>query len=234
MNRPGKLIIIEGGDGSGKATQSFKLVERLNAEGIHALRITYPNYESPSSSLIKMYLGGAFGESPEAVNPYVASTFYTVDRFASFTTEWKAAYEQGAVIIADRYTTSNMVHQGAKIADAEARKAFFNWLQEFEYALFGLPKPDGVVFLDVPPAVSREWMSDRLSKMDGSDKKDIHERDQDHLDKAYQTALELCAMEEWIRVSAVESGRLLDVEQIHQRIWEAIPALLKNSGGVEA
>ncbi len=231
MNRRGKLIIIEGGDGSGKATQSFKLVERLNAAGIKALRITFPNYESPSSSLIKMYLGGAFGDSPEAVNPYVASTFYTVDRFASFTTEWKAEYETGTVIIADRYTTSNLVHQGAKIENADARKAYFKWLQEFEYTLFGLPRPDGVLFLDVPPSVSRQWISDRASKMDGSDQKDIHERDQDHLDKAYQTALELCALEDWIQVSAVESGCLLDVEQIHARIWTVIPTLLNDAGG---
>lgn len=231
MNRQGKLIIIEGGDGSGKATQSHKLVERLNREGYPALRITFPNYESPSSSLIKMYLGGSFGNSPEAVNPYVASTFYTVDRFASFTMEWKEAYEQGTLIIADRYTTSNLVHQGAKIEEPQARQAYFKWLQEFEYQLFGLPRPDGVLFLDVPPGVSREWMSARASKMDGSDQKDIHERNQDHLDKAYLTALELCKLEDWIRISAVESGRLLDVEQIHQRIWDAIPGFLQNSGG---
>lgn len=234
MKKPGKLIIIEGGDGSGKATQSLKLVERLNREGTKALRITFPNYESPSSALIKMYLGGTFGENPESVNPYVASTFYTVDRFASFATEWKTAYEQGTVIIADRYTTSNLVHQGAKIEDADARLAYFNWLQDFEYTLFGLPKPSAVVFLDVPPEVSRQWMIDRASKMDGSDEKDIHERDQDHLDKAYQTALELCELEHWIRISAVEAGALLNVEQIHQRIWEAVPALINASGGVEA
>lgn len=234
MSKQGRLIIIEGGDGSGKATQSLKLVERLNAEGTKALRITFPNYESPSSSLIKMYLGGTFGDSPEAVNPYVASTFYTVDRFASFTTEWKTAYEQGTVIIADRYTTSNLVHQGAKIEDAEARHAYFKWLQEFEYTLFGLPRPTGVIFLDVPPAVSRQWMQDRVSKMDGSDQKDIHERDTEHLDKAYQTALELCGLEHWLRIPAVEAGKLMDVEQIHQRIWEALPPLLKEAGGTEA
>lgn len=222
----GRLIIIEGGDGSGKATQSVKLVERLKAEGYPAMRITFPDYDSPSSALIKMYLGGAFGDSPDAVNPFVASTFYTVDRFASFATQWKAAYEQGTVIIADRYTTSNLVHQGAKIEDAEARRAYFNWLQEFEYTLFGLPRPDGVIFLDVPPAVSRQWMTDRASKMDGSNQKDIHERDQDHLEKAYRTALELCDLERWMRVAAVESGQLLDVEQIHLRIWQAAVDLL--------
>lgn len=231
MNGQGRLIIIEGGDGSGKATQSAKLVERLNAEGRKAMRITFPNYESPSSSLIKMYLGGAFGDQPESVNPYVASTFYTVDRFASFTTEWKAAYEQGTVIIADRYTTSNLVHQGAKIEDIQARHAYFAWLQEFEYALFGLPKPTGVIFLDVPPAVSQQWMQDRISKMDGSEEKDIHERDTEHLVKAYQTALELCGLEHWLRVPAVEDGRLMGVEQIHQRVWDAAAALLKETGG---
>lgn len=226
MNK-GTLIIIEGGDGSGKATQSFKLVERLNAEGIPARRITFPNYESPSSSLIKMYLGGEFGNSPESVNPFVASTFYTVDRFASFAKEWKADYENGVVIIADRYTTSNLVHQGAKIADTEERRAFFKWLDAFEYGMFGLPKPDGVVFLDVPPEISRQWMIDRASKMDGTDSKDIHERDREHLEKAYHTAVELCGLEHWIRVSAVDSGRLLDVEQIHHRVWEAVGSILK-------
>ncbi len=230
----GKLIIIEGGDGSGKATQSLKLVERLKAEGFSAMRITFPNYESHSSSLIKMYLGGEFGNSPESVNPYVASTFYTVDRFASFVKEWKAFYEEGAVIIADRYTTSNLVHQGAKIEDTAERRAYFNWLQEFEYGMFGLPKPDEVVFLDVPPAVSKQWMVDRTSKMDGTDSKDIHERDQEHLEKAYRTAVELCGLENWIRVSAVESGRLLDVEQIHKRVWEAILPLLTEGGGTKS
>lgn len=233
MNK-GKLIIIEGGDGSGKATQSFKLVERLNAEGIPARRITFPNYDSPSSSLIKMYLGGEFGNSPESVNPYAASAFYTVDRFASFAKEWKTDYESGVVIIADRYTTSNMVHQGAKIEDADARLAFFKWLNEFEYVMFGLPKPDGVVFLDVPPAVSRQWMVDRTSKMDGTDTKDIHERDQEHLEKAYRTAVELCGLEQWIRVSAVDSGRLLDVDQIHSRVWEATRILLRDHEGAGA
>lgn len=226
--KKGNLIIIEGGDGSGKATQSVKLVERLNKEGVNARRITFPNYESPSSSLIKMYLGGEFGSTPEAVNPYAASTFYTVDRFASFAKDWKADYENGVVIIADRYTTSNLVHQGAKIEDQVERRAYFKWLDAFEYTLFGLPKPDGVVFLDVPPSISRQWMIDRTSKMDGTDTKDIHERDQEHLDKAYRTAVELCGLEKWIRVSAVDSGFLLDVEQIHIRVWEAIQPLLKD------
>jgi dTMP kinase len=231
MNSKGRLIIIEGGDGSGKATQSARLVERLTAEGHAALRITFPNYESPSSALIKMYLGGDFGDSAEAVNPYVASTFYTVDRFASYTTAWKAAYEAGTVIIADRYTTSNLVHQGAKIEEPGARHAYFKWLQEFEYSLFGLPKPDAVIFLDVPPAVSRQWMADRSSKMDGTDQKDIHERDQEHLDKAYRTAQELCDLENWIRVAAVEADRLMGVEEIHERVWAVVDPLMKQGRG---
>jgi len=229
MNGQGRLIIIEGGDGSGKATQSAMLVDRLRAEGIPALRITFPDYDSPSSALIKMYLGGEFGDSPEAVNAYAASTFYTVDRFASFTKGWKADYEGGAVIVADRYTTSNMVHQGAKLESLEARRAYYAWLQHFEYTLFGLPRPDEVIFLDVPPTVSRQWMRDRLSKMDGSGEKDIHERDAVHLDKAYATAVELCALEQWVRVQAVEDGVLLDVEQIHQRVWTAVKGLLEGS-----
>ncbi len=227
MNGRGRLIIIEGGDGSGKATQSAMLADRLRAEGVPALRVAFPDYDSPSSALIKMYLGGEFGSSPEAVNAYAASTFYTVDRFASFTKGWKADYEAGAVIVADRYTTSNLVHQGAKLESPEARQAYYAWLQHFEYTLFGLPRPDGVIFLDVPPAVSRQWMRDRLSKMDGSGQKDIHERDAAHLDKAYATAVELCALEDWVRVQAVEDGVLLDVDQIHQRVWAAVSRLLE-------
>lgn len=225
----GKLIIIEGGDGSGKATQSAMLVDRLQAEGIPALKITFPDYDSPSSALIKMYLGGAFGDHPEAVNPYAASTFYTVDRFASFTTGWREAYESGTVIVADRYTTSNMVHQGAKLESPADRSAYFAWLQAFEYQIFGLPRPTGVVFLDVPPAVSRQWMADRVSKMDGTGDKDIHERDTSHLDKAYATAVELCGLEGWARVTAVKDGRLLSVEQIHQQVYAVVTALLKEA-----
>lgn len=226
MNGPGKLIIIEGGDGSGKATQSERLTRRLLTEGFPALRITFPDYESASSALIKMYLGGEFGEDPEAVSPYVASTFYTVDRYASFCKAWGNAYKNGTCIIADRYTTSNLVHQGAKIADKDERYKYYRWLQEFEYQTFGLPKPDAVIFLDVPPSISKQLMMERASKMDGSDIKDIHERNMHHLENAHKTALELCGIEHWDRVGTVESGVLLGIEAIHERIWSVVKEIV--------
>jgi len=148
----GKLIIIESGaDASGKATQTNKLYERLVQEGYKVKKITFPNYDSDSSALVKMYLNGDFGKDPNDVSPYVASTFYAVDRFASYRTEWGQAYNDGWIILADRYTTSNMVHQAAKIKDMEEKDRFLDWLWNFEFEIYKLPVPDCVIFLDMPP-----------------------------------------------------------------------------------
>ena len=160
----GKLIIIEAGDGSGKATQTEKLYSRLVGEGINVRKVTFPDYESNSSALIKMYLNGEFGSSPDSVNPYAASSFYAVDRYASYKQNWEDFYKQGGIIIADRYTPSHMVHQAVKILGQSEKEAFLDWLWDLEFEKFGLPIPDVVIFLDMPPMYSRAPRVERANK----------------------------------------------------------------------
>ena len=127
----GKLFVIDGTDGSGKQTQFQKLQESLTKDGIDYKVVSFPNYDSPSSSLVKMYLSGEFGENAKEISPYIASTFYAADRYATFQKGYKKYYEDGGIILADRYTTANMVHQAGKIKDEEKREKFLNWLWDF-------------------------------------------------------------------------------------------------------
>lgn len=218
----GKLIVIEAGDGSGKKTQTEKLYNRLKDEGYSVKKVDFPDYESPSSSLVKMYLNGDFGTNPDDVSAYVASTFYTVDRFASYRRNWKAFYENGGIILADRYTTSNMIHQAAKIKEPEERKLFLDWLWDYEFGIFGLPVPDCVVFLDMPPEYSRQLMQDRVNKFTGEDKKDIHERNQNYLTDTYNTAQDVMGKYGWLRINCVEDGRVKTIDEIHQEVYSAL------------
>ena len=149
----GKLIVFEGTDGSGKSTQFELLAKRLEAEQIGFQRLRFPQYEEPSSALIRMYLGGAFGDDPEAVNAYAASTFYAVDRYASYQRVWKDYYQGGGLVVSDRSTTSNAVHQGSKVPEGE-RAELCRWLYDLEYDRMGLPRPDLVVLLDIPVELS--------------------------------------------------------------------------------
>ena len=151
----GTLIIIEAGDGSGKETQTHLLAERLERDGRRVKLVAFPDYESDSSALVKMYLRGDFGSDADAVNPYAASIFFAADRYASYMTKWREEYEQGTIIIADRYTTSNMVHQSVKIKDRAKRDEFLAWLYELEFRRLKLPAPTRVYFLDMNPQVSR-------------------------------------------------------------------------------
>ena len=150
----GKLIVIEGLDGSGKATQAKLLAKHLTVEGHLVREITFPDYASDSSALIKMYLAGQFGQHPDDVNAYAASSFFAVDRYASYKTDWGRFYEEGGVVIADRYTTSNAVHQCSKLPP-EQWEGFLHWLFDYEFHLLGLPAPDSVIYLQVDPAVSQ-------------------------------------------------------------------------------
>lgn len=222
----GKLIIIEAGDGSGKATQTQKLFERLNEAAYKVKKVSFPNYDSPSSSLIKMYLSGAFGEKADDVNPFVASTFYAVDRFASFKTDWESFYNQGGIILADRYTTSNMVHQASKIKDETARDQYLEWLRNFEFELFQLPEPDLVLFLDMPPEYSRKLMAERNNKFTGEAEKDIHEKDAKHLEEAYCNAKAIARKYGWVEIPCTEKGHLKSIDEIHQLIYEQVSAIL--------
>ena len=174
----GKLIVFEGTDGSGKATQSRLLCEELTRRGIPFRKLEFPRYQEESSALIRLYLGGAFGDKPGDVNAYAASVFYSVDRYASYKQDWGAYYEQGGLVIADRYTTSNAVHQTGKLPP-EQRDGFLDWLFDFEYRLLGLPEPTRVLYLDMPTEATEQMM--RLREAATHTTADIHEKDEEYL-----------------------------------------------------
>ncbi len=216
------LICIEGSDASGKETQSKLLCQHFFGKGQKAQWITFPDYSSDSSFLVKMYLNGSFGDSPDAVNPKAASIFFACDRFASYNLKWKEAYQKKQIIVADRYVTSNAIHQASKIEDDSKRQAFLDWLFELEYGILGLPKPDLTIFLNVPFEVSNKLMKNRANKISGDEKKDIHESDVDYLRKTHQNALEIAKQLDWIQIDCTENNELKSVEQIQKEIIEAI------------
>lgn len=219
----GKLIIIEAGDGSGKATQTACLYQHLTQEGYQVRQVSFPDYDSPSSALIKMYLSGQFGAKPESVNAYAASTFFAVDRYASFQKDWRSFYEAGGVILADRYTTSNMVHQSVKMTELTERQAYLTWLEDFEYEKLGLPKPDVVLFLDMAPEFSLKLIKQRQTL--GSTP-DIHEADGAYLTRCYEVYCELANQFQWQKISCLQNGQLKTVAQIHDEIYEIVKKAL--------
>lgn len=224
MNK-GKLFIIEGTDGSGKQTQTEALYKKLLKEGYRVRKITFPNYESPACQPVKMYLNGDFGTNPEDVNAYVASTFYAVDRFASYKTDWGKFYEEGGIIISDRYTTSNMVHQAVKM-EKEEREEYLEWLTDLEFTKYGLPKPDGVIFLNVNSEYTKKLMENRLNKINQEEKKDIHESDFEYLHKSYLNSLEIADKYNWDKIDCVQDGALRTIEDISNEIYETIKSIL--------
>ncbi|MFA7637008.1 MAG: hypothetical protein WCX81_04520, partial [Monoglobales bacterium] len=184
----GRLIVIEGLDSSGKETQSKLLCEHLEKSGKRVKRIEFPNYKSESSALVRMYLGGSFGNSPDCVNAYAASTFFAADRYATYKTDFEEFLNSGGIVVADRYTTSNMIHQASKITDEAERNKYLDWLENFEYDLLLLPRPDVVIFLDMPMDIAQKLMTARLNKIDGGEKKDIHESNRAYLEATYNVA----------------------------------------------
>ena len=205
----GKLFVLEGLDGSGKATQSNLLAQALNAR-----RISFPDYDSDSSALVRMYLSGAFGASPGDVNAYAASSFYAVDRYASYKRDWGAFLCGGGTVVADRYTTSNAVHQCSKLP-REQWDTFLDWLFAYEYGLLGLPTPDIVFYLRVDPAVSLRLLRGRGGASD------IHERDRDYQARSREAADYCAARFHWHVVECTRGGELRPVEDIHAEIMEA-------------
>ena len=221
----GKLIVFEGTDGSGKSTQFELLAKRLEAEQIAFQRLRFPQYEEPSSALIRMYLGGAFGDDPEAVNAYAASTFYAVDRYASYQRVWKDYYQGGGLVVSDRYTTSNAVHQGSKVPEGE-RAEFFRWLYDLEYDRMGLPRPDLVVLLDMPVELSEQLM--RKREQSTGTHADIHERDEDYLKKCRDVALHAAKYYGWRTVSCAKDGAIRGVEDIHEEVYAIVKSCLED------
>ena len=218
----GKLFVIDGTDGSGKQTQFEKLKERLSKDGVDYKTVSFPNYDSPSSSLVKMYLSGEFGTNAQEISPYIASTFYAADRYATFQTGYKKYYEEGGIILADRYTTANMVHQAGKIKDKEERDKFLKWLWDFEFKLYGLPIPTEVFFLNMPTEKALELMKDRKNKFDENAKKDIHESNETHMRDAYEAACDVAKDYNWFEIKCMKDNKLRTIDDIHEEIYNEV------------
>ncbi len=221
----GKLIVFEGVDGSGKSTQYRRLCERLRREGKDFRSLVFPQYEEPSSALIRMYLAGEFGDKPSDVNAYAASAFFAVDRYASYKKSWGAYYEGGGLIVTDRYTTSNAVHQASKLPPGE-REDYLRWLFDFEYAKLGLPAPDLVLFCDVDLAVSLQHLRSREAETHTH--ADIHERDNAYLAASIEAARQAAALCGWRQIDCGASGALRGIEEIGAEVDKATEELCRS------
>ena len=224
MNNMGKLIVFEGTDGSGKSTQLMLLTDRLSREGKTFQTLKFPQYDEPSSALIRMYLGGEFGTHPDDVNAYTASTFFAVDRFASYQRVWGEHYRAGGLCLSDRYTTSNAVHQGSKL-EGSARTDYFAWLYDLEFGRMGLPKPDLVIHLDLPIELTRSLMRKRERETDTT--ADIHEKDLAYLERCRETARQAAQFYGWKTVHCEENGALRSRQDIHEEIYGLVKACLE-------
>ncbi len=221
----GKLIVIEGTDGSGKSTQFHLLSQRMEEDGIQFQHIVFPRYDQESSALIRMYLGGSFGSKPSDVNGYAASSFYAVDRYASYKMDWGQWYDNGGVILSDRYTTSNAVHQASK-EPVEKREEFLEWLYDFEYNKLGLPRPDMVIYLDMPTDFSERLLRHRES--DTNTKADIHEQDTQYLATCRRCGQLAAKHYGWTVVQCVQDGVMRTIDDIHQEIYSLVTKCLED------
>lgn len=214
-----KLIIIEGLDGSGKSTQTALLEKYLKTQGVSYKKIKLPDYDSPSSTLVKMYLGGEFGKNADAVNPYAAGAFYAVDRFASYKLGWEEDYQQGTLILADRYATSNSIYQMEKLNESDWDE-YLDWSADFEYNKIGIPKPDLVIYLDMPIEISQKLMTSRYNGDEG--KKDVHESDVAFLQSCRKSALYAAKKQGWAVIECSDGANPLSVDEIHNKIIEYV------------
>lgn len=224
----GMIIVMEGLDGSGKATQTKLLQEALQQAGIPNRHVTFPDYDSESSALVKLYLGGALGSSPGDVNPYAAASFYAADRFVSYQRDWKQDYSSGSVILADRYVTSNMIYQLSKVED-DGKEAFLHWIEDFEYEKMGLPRPAVTIYLDMKPEISQRLMKERYQGDES--KKDIHERNVAFLQECRASALYSAEKLQWQIVRCYEGDMPRTIEAIHQEILRIVTAALDQTEG---
>lgn len=220
MNK-GKIIVLEGLDGCGKSTQLQLAVEALKKRGMAVRLVSFPNYESHSGRIISDYLGGNI-PCEGAAGAYAASSFYAADRYISYNTDWRADYENGGIIICGRYTTSNAIYQMTKLESAQ-RDSFLQWLWDYEYAKLGLPKPDMVLYLDMPLAAAQKLLSARYNGDEG--KKDIHERNIDFMKRCCDSALYTADKCGWRLIPCAQGDNPLPVEVIHQRILAAVEEL---------
>lgn len=217
----GFLITVEAPDASGKATQTKMLLDRLTKEGYKTYKFAFPNYGSDACRPVEMYLDGVLGDKPEDTNAYSASVLFAVDRFFSYRTEWKKLLdEENTVIVLDRYTTSNAVHQIVKL-DENEWESFLSWLYDFEFCKMALPVPDITIALDVPPEVSKVLM-DRRAKEDVNHKTDIHEADTEYLKRCYEASKYASEKWNWQRICCTRDGEMLSRSEIHEKIYNAV------------
>ncbi len=219
----GKMIVIEGTDGSGKATQSALLVQHLKQQGFPVREVSFPCYGQPSCALVEMYLQGEFGDKPDSVNCYAASTFYAVDRYASYKKDWGEFYENGGIVVANRYVTSNLVHQMTKLP-CEEWNAFAHWLRDLEYVKFGIPQPDMVVYLSMPVDVSQKLMTGRYAGDES--KKDIHEKDLVYLAKCRKAAEYAAQLDGWHTLNCNKGDQPLSIEEIGEQVLTLVKECL--------
>ena len=220
----GKLIVLEGIDGSGKSTQYRRVCDRLEGDGIAFSHIVFPRYNKESSALLRLYLDGAFGSKPGDVNAYTASTFFAVDRFASYRDDWGETYHNGGLILSDRYTTSNMIHQGSKLPDEELPD-FFAWLGDLEFNKMLLPRPDLVIYLDTTVEISLARMKRRQDRT--GTHADIHEKDPFYLEKCLHTADLACDYFGWQRIPCLdESGNERALDEKNDEIYDLVKSVL--------
>ena len=221
------LISIEGTDSSGKQTQAKMLYDYFLEKGMNVRQISFPDYKSDSSALVKMYLNGDFGKEPGDVSAQVASIFFACDRFASFRTSWKKYYDQGDIIISDRYTSSNIINQASKIENYDERLKFIDWIENMEYSVFVIPEPDITIFLNMPYEKSLELMKNRNNKISGEKSKDIHESNRDYLKKSYENAVDICNRLSWNKIDCVGSyGNIKTPEAIHEEIAKTVEGIM--------
>ena len=223
----GKLIAIDGVDASGKQTHTELLAEYFIKKGYKVRKLSFPMYDKPSSSLVKMYLSGELGKTADDVDAYCASTLFAADRFASFRSDWMQDFENpDTLIIADRYVSSNMIHQAGKISDLAEKEKFLDWLFDFEFKLYKLPQPDVTIFLDMPPEYGRILMQGRDNKFSGEKTLDIHERDYSYLEKSYENAKYVSEKFQWKHILCVNDGEIRTIEDIQKEIIEIVEALV--------
>ena len=221
----GKLIVIEGTDGSGKSTQFRMMSQRLEKENVSFRHIVFPRYSEESSALIRMYLGGQFGSKPSDVNAYAASSFYAVDRYASYKMDWGQWYEDGGLVLSDRYTTSNAVHQASKEPE-DKQAAFLQWLYDFEYDKLKLPRPDLTIYLDVPTDFTEKMLRSREASTNTT--ADIHEQDMSYLATCRETGRKAAQYYGWTVIQCVKDGAMRSIEDIHEEIYAHVLKCLED------
>lgn len=218
----GKIIVIEGTDSSGKETQTEELYKKFKKEGYNVRKISFPNYKSPACEPVKMYLAGEFGEAALDVNPYPISTMFAIDRYASYKKDWEDFYNNGGIIITDRYVQSNMIHQASKIKNKNEKNEFINWLEDLEFDKIGIPRADLVIFINMPLKLAKELMEKRNNKITGKSEKDIHEKDDIYMKKSYDNACEISKIKGWKEIKCEKENKLRSVEEISNNIYTVV------------